>query len=550
MKISQLHLLCIFVDYTSAYYCRTRIDCTLHGDCINGDCQCDNGWKGVTCLTRTGIRDCGHGHYQNSSDSCVCNSGWKTAGFTDTINWIDGTCNQFTCENSKQCQELTGFKNAKCPIKHWDCYCGMHHAGFTTDYVKCMTGIYAFSFSSYYTYVDICKYYIWKISLILACISIPFGMTRRECDHHRSWMAHIKRCIGQESDCDGSCIHHKKWKLRNDLALSLYWIKVGLWWYGFLTLIGLTLIFIWCAILWILAVIACIAIVFAVICGKCNNSDTNNNNDCCDDNCCGDNCCICCTDNYGYLRYHNDVTIIYVGGPSPADSCANCCDCNGCCHGCCNCCKPIGWMIDSYPTFPRNLHGGILGYVLGIHCSLPRPYKLRYPYLIDFLSLNWMYTTDLRDNEQWRNTVKHHVNNNENSSHIPRNPISLDIERSCQQDIEHCVLPSPPKNMDQSLLVARRYIQGSTTVEQINSHIPSEIKVWNKEHYSKNECWICNEGSSTWHLWKPCNHVFCESCSKDMLNRNMPCPLCRQMPDVVRSYHVGITGEFHNHCHM
>ena len=536
MTYFRLYILSILIYCTLSYECKTRIDCTFHGNCINARCQCDHGWKGSTCMTRTGNRDCGHGQYQNSSDSCVCNSGWKTAGFTDTINWLDGKCSQFSCENSKQCQELTGFTYAKCPVKHWDCYCGLHHAGYTTDYVKCMTGIYAFSFSSYYTYVDICKHYIWKIALILAAISIPFGTTRRECDHHRSWMAYIKRCIGIESTCDGSCVYDRRWKLRNDLALSLYWIKVGVWWYGFLTLIGLTFIFIWCVILWILAVVAAIAAIIAVVCGKCND-DSNDNN--CSDGCCGDGCCICCTDNYGYVRYHNDVTIIYVGGPSPANSCVDCCECDGCCN-CCNICKPLGWMIDSYPTLPRNLQGGILGYILGIHCSLPRVEKIQYPCMTEFLSLNWMHSTDLRHDERWRKAVKHHVNNTEDGYQIATNPISLGMERQHHQPVAPNMLPNTPHNMDQSLLVASRYVHGSTTVETIHYTIPSEIKIWNREHYSKNECWICNEGSSTWHLWKPCNHVFCESCSKDMLIRKMPCPLCRQIPDIVRSYHIGV----------
>jgi hypothetical protein len=512
MTVKVQYILCLLYAIPVMSRCKSRMDCSFHGDCTNGRCQCDDGWKGYSCIIRTGDRNCGHGAYSNATDSCVCNDHWKTSGFTDTVNWLDGTCNQFECQSNSQCQELTGLSGAKCPIKNWNCYCGLSHAGFKTSNVKCMTGIYAFSFSAFYAYKIACREYIWKIAILLSILSLPFGMSRRECDHHRSW---IYRYI-KKSSCDGSCVHDRKWKLSNDLALSLYWLTVGAWWYGFLTLIGATLFFIWCVIIWILAIIACIA----AICTSCKDNNNSNNDNCCD--CCNDSdCSVCCTDNYGYVRYHNNVNIIYIGGPSPN----NCCDCD-CCS---KIFSPLGWMIKSYPTFPQNLHGGVVGYLMGTHCTQSKDRALRCTTIANFMSLRWMHSTDLRNNDRWRNTVRQHVRNDR------QNPISQHIHRPSNK-----LLPHPPVNMDQSLLVASRSIRGSTVVETINNDIPSEVKIWNRDHYCKNECWICNESSSTWHLWKHCNHAYCDSCSNEMLDRKMPCPLCRQIPDIVRSYNSGV----------
>ena len=58
----------------------------------------------------------------------------------------------------------------------------------------------------------------------------------------------------------------------------------------------------------------------------------------------------------------------------------------------------------------------------------------------------------------------------------------------------------------------------------------------NREHVDNNECWICCESVQSWHVWKPCNHVYCSKCSEQMLEKKMPCPLCRVVPSSVDNY--------------
>jgi len=53
--------------------------------------------------------------------------------------------------------------------------------------------------------------------------------------------------------------------------------------------------------------------------------------------------------------------------------------------------------------------------------------------------------------------------------------------------------------------------------------------------YERNVCWICMESAEEWDLWLSCRHLFCKTCSSEMLRRCMPCPLCRvASPTVLR----------------
>lgn len=55
------------------------------------------------------------------------------------------------------------------------------------------------------------------------------------------------------------------------------------------------------------------------------------------------------------------------------------------------------------------------------------------------------------------------------------------------------------------------------------------------DDYKENRCWICQEQPSceTWDLWLSCRHLYCAKCSTKMLQRRMPCPLCRVASSVV-----------------
>ncbi|CAK0874145.1 unnamed protein product [Prorocentrum cordatum] len=53
--------------------------------------------------------------------------------------------------------------------------------------------------------------------------------------------------------------------------------------------------------------------------------------------------------------------------------------------------------------------------------------------------------------------------------------------------------------------------------------------------YLDGECWICTAAgeASQWDMWVSCRHMFCSGCSSEMMQRRMPCPLCRQWSSTV-----------------
>ena len=535
--------------------CWSRSDCSYRGDCVNGKCICSDNWGGSHCTLRRS-RNCKHGNYSEADGTCTCDPHWKTAGFTDTVDWIDGSCSQYQCNSTATCRTMTGFSGASCPIKGWNCYCGFGHLGYQTDRVGCMSFLYAFSVASFRFYREACLIWIWRIAGFAALVSLPFGSRRNRCDHHRSWLARFRHsCTGRPSSCHGECVRERRWKVRNDLSLSLYWLKVGAWWYGFLTLIGLTFVFIWSIILWILLLVAAVAAACAA-CQKASDSGDNNCGACgaCggDGGSCGECCGNCCCPQYGRGYYGNNVNIIYIGGPTPDYDCCygctdsrttqtsssdDCCSCSCCCTPC----KPLLWMIRSYPTIPPNLHGGVVGYLMGTHITQEGKGKktrtscpcTRLKYI---MSLEWWHRPrDLRDNDAWRTTVQQHVRPE------PSAPMANMMDLRTQNGQVRTEMQPPSSRIIYTTPLTEAPI---TYIENIpisthHGSIPEDTRVWNREHYAENECWICNEGSGIWYIWGPCGHVYCEKCSRSMLERSMPCPLCRETPASVDSYHVG-----------
>ncbi len=323
-----------FKLFTIATACYTASDCNNNGNCINGVCNCNLDWEGTTCSHANCVfgeiknrkclcnygsdlingictKKCENGIFNNRTNTCECNENWDTAGITDTIDWLKGTCSQFKCKTDNQCSELLPeVKDATCPVKGWNCYCGFGNLGHENTKAGCMSFTYALSISAFKLYKYLCLKLIWKISLVLAIISIPFGRKRPNCDHHRSWLAAIKKCLGVGSRGDGSCAHIKRFCVRDDFALSLYWIKSGIWWYTFFSALILILGYIWSMVLWIIIgiVLLCFACMVCVGAVSTGNGPNNSNSDCCksDCNCCSD--CSCCSNSYS--NNHNTYNII------------------------------------------------------------------------------------------------------------------------------------------------------------------------------------------------------------------------------------------------
>merc|ERR1719188_396472 len=50
--------------------------------------------------------DCKHGTFDNKSQVCICDKGWVKAGVTDTVDFLQGVCEQFQCQSDSQCQDV------------------------------------------------------------------------------------------------------------------------------------------------------------------------------------------------------------------------------------------------------------------------------------------------------------------------------------------------------------------------------------------------------------------------------------------------------------
>ncbi|KAL0984856.1 hypothetical protein UPYG_G00149560 [Umbra pygmaea] len=91
-------------------------DCSGHGTCINGICQCQEGWNGTACdafVCNPPV--CGI-HGICATDGCVCDAGWRgnqcnqvcALGF-----YGDGCNHSCTCANRSLCDPVTG--SCTCP---------------------------------------------------------------------------------------------------------------------------------------------------------------------------------------------------------------------------------------------------------------------------------------------------------------------------------------------------------------------------------------------------------------------------------------------------
>ena len=538
----------LFSLFTLTYSCVDRSSCHNQGDCLNGECVCDDGYKGNSCheydclygqkskdrcvcdygskeVGGVCTKSCQHGNFSIESGECRCNIGWKTAGITDTVNWFKGTCNQYQCKSNLRCAELLPhIPNPTCPIKGWNCDCGFRYLGYSDEKAGCMSFMYWLSIKSFRLYRYLCLKVIWKIFLILGVVSLPFGRKRPFCDHHRSWMAVLKRQLGYDTSCDGSCIRKKRWCIRDDLALSLYWMKSCIWWYLFLTILLGIFGFLWSFVLWLMVLVTLlvigIIICVAAVCG--GGGDSNGGAECLDClNCSDCNCCNC-----SYSSNGNN-TNVYILGPYPDyyngyyyGGCDSCNRCNSCNCGC-RCClfEPLYALSRWYPYFPENLHGGVVGYCMQTHITNNR--YIGGSRIVDFMSLNWRRHYDLRDHDNWRGQVVSIINPGYSS--LEANKMTRDYNMSFSNHIRDNILEGEREDRNGLSIIRYPY------------RVPSSKRVINRDHVEENECWICNDVPGKWQLWS-CGHIICEDCGDQWLEREGTCVLCRMAPGYISVY--------------
>ncbi|XP_024917381.1 N-acetylglucosamine-1-phosphodiester alpha-N-acetylglucosaminidase isoform X2 [Cynoglossus semilaevis] len=113
-------------------------DCSGHGDCVDGRCQCQRGWEGVACDALTcQPSECG-AHGVCTADGCLCDAGWQ--GQNCSQECLPG----FYGDNCKQ--RCTCANGASCDNVHGRCFCP---PGFHGDFCEkvCPLGFFGISCS-------------------------------------------------------------------------------------------------------------------------------------------------------------------------------------------------------------------------------------------------------------------------------------------------------------------------------------------------------------------------------------------------------------------
>lgn len=216
------------------------------------------------------------------------------------------------------------------------------------------------------------------------------------------------------------------------------------------------------------------------------------------------------------------------------DGCG-CCDCS--CRNRSRCfvfCKPFACLFFVFPAMPENMWGGLVGLLCGTHAltSTSCLYQGGNCF-IDLLGLPCLRATradELHSDTSWRARVRDYLES------------SANVNRAPESDARPHTYTQPPRGesgrdarrrtAEEIVFEGQRYKVlrvGRAKVLNIGRAIDSRDRCAANtlEDYRSRTCWICQSEHDSWDLWISCRHVFCSTCSNQMLLRNMPCPLCR-----------------------
>lgn len=83
MKLSTLSILCLVLFFACGDPC-DDIDCGPNGTCIEGECNCDQGYSGVNCeINVCDSINCNNGDCNMVTGECMCDEGYE-GSFCDT----------------------------------------------------------------------------------------------------------------------------------------------------------------------------------------------------------------------------------------------------------------------------------------------------------------------------------------------------------------------------------------------------------------------------------------------------------------------------------
>jgi hypothetical protein len=506
--------------------CVNNSECNYHGNCINNTCICDSDYNGIKCnisicngyINNNGIcmDICNHGTYIHETDTCNCNNNWKTSRLSDTPNYLEGTCTQFTCQSDTQCQTLLNISSVSCPFIYNNCLCPIKYANFENNSAKCANVFYTIVWNI----ILLCQiFYInaYKYFIIPFLICLPFGKNRARCECHTSWFGRIKKMLRCIINCNGECTTKTNFSIIHDFALSIWVFKMAVFSYLFVSINEFIFFALSSYMLWLCTSIVLLLIGFLIL----MNGWFKNN---------------LCEHNSTHTRYNNEMynaDTIYIGEREPTNNTSECCSCTSCRANCftrtfCCCCLGArilyNWLFSIIPQFPNNLWGGFFGFCVGTHSK--RNTYIGGNCFIDFMSLSCFNRIALHSNAKWLHFINSiiHTNNTETVDN------DIYINRQLYNTGFTSLQPA----------TATQYANGIKIVEKINYN-----PIHSKNYYDieNKTCCICmNDNVFNYCEWISCSHCFCKECTIDMINHKdnckFPCPLCREISNTVLVFNI------------
>lgn len=212
------------------------------------NCICDFGWSqnilNIDNYTKnklyenpklylecTYYNNCNHGIWDINKKKCICYKNWRNYNIFDIISkeiYNDTKCEQFNCVSDNQCKKLLNNNDAKCIIKHQDCYCGLKYAlknkwmGYKNNNASCMSLLYIINFKLIFI-IEYILSYGWYYTLCLSSIFIIFGQIRIRCPHNNKSIFNLLYCRIKDP-CQ--CIYNKK-KCPDNLWGGLFGMIIG-----------------------------------------------------------------------------------------------------------------------------------------------------------------------------------------------------------------------------------------------------------------------------------------------------------------------------------
>eukprot|EP00164_Ancoracysta_twista_P005429 GFYU01007438.1.p1 GENE.GFYU01007438.1~~GFYU01007438.1.p1 ORF type:complete len:953 (+),score=172.51 GFYU01007438.1:97-2859(+) len=127
-------------------------NCSRHGQCVDGKCQCDIGFTAVDCSEKTCPRNCS-GHGKCKDYTCQCDDAWE--GIDCSLRGCTDKCDETTYCYNGTCVCRPGRTGSDCSTKfcpndcsghglcaNGECFCKSEYQGFDCSEKKCNMDCY------------------------------------------------------------------------------------------------------------------------------------------------------------------------------------------------------------------------------------------------------------------------------------------------------------------------------------------------------------------------------------------------------------------------